>query len=253
MHQTQSIRTLIAVPFAVLTALLLMGCSSTQKIQSAWQPVDTLRVDGQTNEWDTIRPQYYDEDSRLAVRTMNNEDDLFICLTVGSRNMARKVMHSGLTLTLGFDNTEGQDVALTIKPGEEPEKSERQNRDQPRPQNAMTAPAGIAITVPPSVHPTDLTPSEARKKGIEMLLTQDRFDRLILEARLNLKAMALLANTTPGTSVTLEITSPETTPPKASGGKRAGGKGRRGGRGSSRSAATPLKAELEINLASSGA
>ncbi|SCY68863.1 hypothetical protein [Desulfoluna spongiiphila] len=250
MHHRHPLRPLTTGILSVSFALLLMGCSSPQKIQSAWQPVDTLRIDGQVDEWEEVRPQYYDEDSRLAVRTMNNADSLFICVTVGSRSMARKVMHSGLTLTLDLDDTQEPDVALEIKPSDLPERNAHEKKDPSRSRNTMASPATIAITIPPSGISMALTPSEARKKGIDARMAQDRFDRLVMEAKLNLKTMALMANTTPETKITLGIESPETSPADRSGDKKSGRKGGRGGRGRSRSVATPLKAELEVTLAS---
>ncbi|WP_236892704.1 hypothetical protein [Desulfoluna limicola] len=234
-----------------------MGCTaSPHRVQSTWLPPDKITVDGHEDDWVDIPPHYYDEESRVSVRTMNNADSLFVCATVGSRHLSRQVMNNGLTLRLNLDGNEGQEWALAIKPQTPPNKPEERNRDQAS-KNFQTKSQGfVDITYPYSSNPVTMSPAEARDKGIEAVIGKNKYGQVIFEAHLTLDAVALLKEIKPETKVNIGIESvgPETPgkqrsgSPSGRGGGDGGRKGRKGDRGSKK-VLNSFKAQLAVTLA----
>ena len=259
MRAKQTARPFITGIAAISTVFLIMGCSaSPHRVHSTWLPPDKITVDGHEDDWVDTPPQYYDEESRVSVRTMNNDDSLFVCATVGSRHLSRHIMNNGLTLTLGLDENEIEKFALVIKPRNVHNNPIKPNHKQASVPTKTTPRGVVDITYPNPTVPETMSSAEARENGIDAFMQKNKYGQVVFEANLTLDAIALLRDIKPDTRVTVEIESsgPETPKKQISegrsgrggGGGRKGGKGGKGDRGAQKNI-NSFKAQLDVTLA----
>jgi len=258
MRAKPATRPFITGIIAISTVFLIMGCAaSPHRVQCTWLPSDKITVDGHEDDWVDIPPQYYDEESRVSIRTMNNDNSLFVCATVGSRHLSRQVMNNGLTLTLSLDGNEGQEFALAVTPQNVPNKPGEKNREHADLKPQTKADGFVDITYPYSMGPITMTSSEAREKGIEAVMKKNKYGQVVFEANLTLDAVALLKDIKPETRVNIGIESVGSETPRKqrsgspSGRGGGGGGGRKGGKGDRgpQKVTNSFKAQLAVTLA----
>jgi hypothetical protein len=97
--QTTFVRiSLFMFAIVIFTTTLLAGCKDEPTINSTWRDRE-IRVDGDDLDWQGC-PQYYDEAARTAIRLLNDESHLFVCLFSHDRDVGRQIMVQGFTLWL---------------------------------------------------------------------------------------------------------------------------------------------------------
>jgi hypothetical protein len=89
---------LFLMTMTISAMTLLAGCKDEPTINSSWRDRE-IRVDGDDLEWQGC-PQYYDEATRIAIRLLNDESHLFVCLFSHDRDVGRQIIVQGFTLWL---------------------------------------------------------------------------------------------------------------------------------------------------------
>lgn len=225
--------------FILFTGFLVMGCA-THRVQSVWQPAGNVTIDGIGDDWEKIPPQYYDEDDRVSIRTTNNDDSLIVCVTVGSRQLSRNMLTHGMTLTLGLGDDEDQQFALVVKGQNEKRrpdaKSQAWNKGSeqgPGIQGNLNPQQSsrffFDITYPGSPGPIMMSCAEAREKGIDAAMGENKYGQMVFEAHIQLDAVSLPQDITPTTRVILGVAAAETDMPFESGHGGLSGQGGAGG------------------------
>jgi hypothetical protein len=85
-------------------ALALAGCGNL-KIESVWRDRD-ITIDGSPAEWDGLFPTYV-EAPNIAIRAMNDDEYLYLCVSSPDRNLAAQMLTRGFTVWFdpkGHDN-----------------------------------------------------------------------------------------------------------------------------------------------------
>jgi hypothetical protein len=82
----------------LLAVISLAGCNEVE-LQSQW--TEPITLDGSNADWPE-NPQYFDEDSRVRVSLMNDDDNLYIRLL--SRNQTTKMMFLRAGFTVWLDD-----------------------------------------------------------------------------------------------------------------------------------------------------
>jgi hypothetical protein len=112
--QRNSIRlgTKIAVPAALAGLIISSGCSSkTTEMQSHWS-ADSIKVDGQVEDWSNT-PLTYFEDEQVSLGLRNDDENLYILFRTKSQTWERLIRTSGLTMWL--DETGGKKKDFGIR------------------------------------------------------------------------------------------------------------------------------------------
>ena len=98
-------RTGILVAFVLAGA----GCGNLE-IDSAWRDRE-ITIDGSPSEWDGLFPTYV-EAPNIAVRALNDDDYLYLCISSPDRNLAAQMLTRGFTVW--FDPRGHDDKVLGI-------------------------------------------------------------------------------------------------------------------------------------------
>lgn len=231
--------------YASVVAFFLIGCSSKTFVGRAqWvqNGINDIKVDGIVQDWPKIPPLYYDEDNRMSVQMVNDNEALYIYLSVAGKDLKKGAVKDGLTLTL-------EPVKLAISPLKITFKDHQH----------------ISVLYPSEFDSGMISMVEVREKGIEAEMNQPNEYAMVFEARIRFDAIDPPAGILPGTKLTLKIESKkmknsEGISSEKSGGRSGGGKGGAGGKGGGRSEGMrsagkrenmmePFEAILELVLA----
>jgi hypothetical protein len=94
---------------ALLCAVALAGCRGLET-QSMWRDRE-ITIDGSPAEWDGVFPTYV-EAPNIAIRAVNDEDYLYLCVSSPDRNLAAQMLTRGFTVW--FDPKGHEDKVLGI-------------------------------------------------------------------------------------------------------------------------------------------
>ena len=85
----------------ILFILLIPGCSSTKELTSDWNK-SKVKIDGNPTEWsDELR---YLKDDNIAVGFLNDDKDLYLCLTTADISKVMQMFRGGLTIMIEPEN-----------------------------------------------------------------------------------------------------------------------------------------------------
>lgn len=261
--------------------IFVAGCG-TNKVVSQWRHHEVV-TNGLENEWKGA-PQYYDSDRQLAIRVMNDEEALYICLSANEDRLKRMIALKGLTLWLDPEGGEKKTFGIRL-PGKSrsPEQNKRSSGDhrsgsQNNQRKAKTdrgsrkppelkMPRDMEIIYAGETAPLKMTIAQARDTGIEIGTGQPD-GRIVCEFRIRFKAAACLTDLNPGMMLGIgcEVgtdSGKNMMEKKTGNGNRGagrkggkmggpGGGGPREGKVRSRQRPEPLEVWMAVNLASYG-
>lgn len=256
----------------VMTAALLTGCSGKiPAVDGRWIHTAIL-ADGSDHDWPDLPPQFYDEESGIVMRVLNNEAAVFVLVSAAGDNFGHAVAMGGLVLILdphgdesppfkvslkgGIPGAGRSDKPLPLKTGSgRPEPAEGS-----RPQPLARLPESVDIYYPYGSDPVTMSLAEARESGIRLGLGQPEPGRVVFEAMIRFDAVSSFGEFGPGARMTVGIESSRMAGRKMQGsrdsdrkGPPPGGKGRmkgQGGRqGAPRDKGTPgIDARVDVTL-----
>ncbi len=93
---------------SLLAAISLTGCNEVE-LQSQW--TEPLTLGGSNTGWPE-NPQYFDEDSRVRVSLMNDDDNLYIQLLTRNQTTKMLFLRAGFTVWLDDSGDTGKQFGL---------------------------------------------------------------------------------------------------------------------------------------------
>ncbi len=173
--------------YILIVAFLLIGCSSKSFVgQAQWAQngINDIKVDGIIQDWPQLPPLYYDEDNRMSVQMINNNEALYIYISIAGKGLKKGVLKDGLTLIL-------------------------------EPAGMATSPFKIALReqqIMEVFYPSEsdsvmMSYSEAREKGIEVENGPSGNTPMVFEAKIGFEMIYPPADIFPGTHLTVKLES----------------------------------------------
>lgn len=211
------LRQVVAFIGVLLMVGFLWGCL-THRLAGGWKSDDII-ANGIDAEWPG-EPLFVDEDLQLAVRVVNDNHSLALCIQTCGETLKRQLRMDGLTVW--FDPKGGQEKIFGIHvpggspagPGRRPspeagakpptDRDHRSGSTQPRavPIEALQR---VAITYGDATGPLTMEMNEVRRTGIAIGVGQRPDQSLVYEFSIAFKAAPSLNELMPGMAVGIGI------------------------------------------------
>lgn len=211
----------------LLAAVLLVGCGSPQPsppVQSLWQ-FSTITADGNPKDWPDTAPLYHDPENQTRMWVANDENAIYLLVTIHSQETKNRLATSGFSLVLDTDEKDAKPFSLNFDgtapfgfPREQTEKPNPQpNNGKPAPMpdtQDLNLPEMIEVIYPYSSGAMTMSLAEAMENGIALSVGNPESGTWVFEAKIRMDAVFFERPLVSGSQMSVSLSAQEGVSPE---------------------------------------